>query len=56
MEGLINNISLMMRNSKKEIWISLNNGISIFDIDLKNFKTLSLILEQKINYLMDFHL
>jgi len=36
--GLINNISLMVRNDKKEVWISLNNGISILDIESQKFE------------------
>ena len=28
----------MIRNEKKEIWISLNNGISILDIESKKFE------------------
>ena len=36
--GLINNISLMIRNEKKEIWVSLNNGISILDIESQKFE------------------
>ena len=36
--GLINNISLIERNNRKEVWISLNSGISILDLQSKKFE------------------
>ena len=39
MEGEINNLSLLIdENFNKELWISLNNGISILNIDDESFK------------------
>ena len=53
MDGIINNFSLLIDEEfNKELWISLDNGISI----LKNLEILNLIQELKINCQMDFHL
>ena len=39
MEGEINNLSLLIdENFNKELWISLNNGISILNVDEESFK------------------
>ena len=38
LSGNINNLSVIIRENKKELWISLNTGISVFDIDGNKFQ------------------
>ena len=37
LEGYINNLEIITRNNIKELWISLNTGISIFNIEQDRF-------------------
>ena len=38
LSGNINNLSVIVRENKKELWISLNTGISVFDVDGNKFQ------------------
>ena len=38
LEGNINNLEIINRNNIKELWISLNTGISIFNINQDRFQ------------------
>ena len=38
LSGNINNLSVIIRENKKELWISLNTGISVFDVDGNKFQ------------------
>ena len=38
LNGSINKLEILIRNNVKELWISLNTGISIFNIDKLNFQ------------------
>ena len=38
LSGNINNLAVIIRENKKELWISLNTGISVFDIDGNKFQ------------------
>ncbi len=38
LEGYINNLEIITRNNVKELWISLNTGISIFNIEQDRFE------------------